>query len=73
MRSYLFALLFTSIMFGDFLTSGYFDAPTGERVWWKWFDQTLIVLDSNGQCLSNTDGNPIECTNEEISKIMFNI
>lgn len=61
------------LIFGNPLTTGYFDAPTGERVFWKWFDKELIVMDSNGSCLANSTGKPKQCTLRQFSKMLNNL
>ena len=69
MVKFLIIILFV-ILIGNPLTTGYFDAPTGERVWWNWFGASLGVIDSNGSCVWN-NGEPKSCSLQEFSMMLF--
>lgn len=59
-----------TVLIGNPLIQGYFKAPTGETVFWKWFNKELGVIDSTGKCVWNT-GVPRNCTNMELSKLLY--
>lgn len=65
MNKQFFSILFAVALFvGDPFTAGYFKAPTGETVHWKWIKKTLYVV-SVKQCVFNNTGTPRDCTKEE--------
>lgn len=65
MKKLIFILVLSALV-GDPLDSGFFEAPTGERVWWKWFGASLGVMDDRGQCFWN-EGEPRPCSFAEFS------
>jgi hypothetical protein len=69
MKKFVFSIVMTALV-GNPFVQGHFLSPTGETVFWKWFDKELGVLDSNGQCVWNS-GEPRDCTPAEISKLLY--
>jgi hypothetical protein len=65
-------ILLTILLIGNPLTFGYFQAPTGETIWWHWFGSSLGVIDSNNQCVWN-EGEPRACTITELSILISSI
>jgi len=68
MKKFIFILALSALV-GDPLDSGFFEAPTGERVWWKWFGASLGVMDSDSKCIWN-EGEPRPCTFTEFSMML---
>lgn len=70
MKKLIITLLLTVVLIGDPFDTGYFIAPTGETISWKWFRASLAVMDTKGNCVWN-EGEPRDCTFAEFSIMLY--